>query len=136
MYCVQNEEDHTTYVRQHRTNPNMIWYFVPYKPINILYNILIQHTSCVKKAGFPGSLGVPKTCNAVSHVRVNGLTTTKSNAVNDREPLGRLARYSFNASDCAIPLGVNRESYNACSVAGASPRRRQWLDPVSLVATL
>jgi hypothetical protein len=53
-----------------------------------------------KKAGVPGFRGAPKMCNAVSHVLVNGDTTTKSNAVNDRPPDGLLAKMSFNASAC------------------------------------
>jgi hypothetical protein len=53
-----------------------------------------------KKAGVPGFRGSPKMCNAVSHVLVNGDTTTKSNAVKDRPPDGLLAKISFNASAC------------------------------------
>lgn len=45
-----------------------------------------------KKTGLPGSLGSPNTCKAVSHVRVNGLTTTRSNAVKDLDPDGLLER--------------------------------------------
>ena len=62
-------------------------------------------------AGVPGARAGPKMCCAVSHVRVSGETTTRSNAVNARPPDGRSARYARRLSACAMPLGVSRESH-------------------------
>lgn len=63
-----------------------------------------------KKAGRPGCRPFPKTWRAVSHVRVRGEHTTRSNAVNDRPPEGRVFSIAFNFLACSMPTSVRRAS--------------------------
>ena len=91
-----------------------------------------------RNAGQPGFRPRPKTWSAVSHVRVRGETTTRSNDVNERPPEGRVARWSRSDFAWATPTSVRRASHSAWSV-GHSPAWstvRQSLLPLVAVMTL
>ena len=72
--------------------------------------------------GVPARAG-PEMCCAVSHVRVSGETTTRSNAVNARPPDGRSARYARRLSACAMPLGVAASPTAKTGAMGAGRAR-------------